>query len=355
MKKRILLTGASGAVGFATLTELLKHTDKYDITVFDIASKRSRKKLKRFSKVVRLVFGNITNFQDIEMVSNNQDFIIHLAAIIPPLADEKLELAEAVNVNGTKNILAALKKDSPNAFFLYSSSISIYGDRVKNPMIKVGDPLKPSVGDEYAHTKIAGEKAVQNAGLRWSIFRLTGIMKAGQEMDPLMFHMPLNTNFELATTRDTGFALVQAIKHEAKLEGRIFNLSGGEKCRIIYRDFVKKSFEISGLGNNPFPEEAFASANFHCGFYADNKELERILHFQRDSIEDYFSLFKKNTKPATKFIVRLFRPLIVKRLLKLSDPIKAKRANNIELIARFNPELVKRSSGFPNPEAKGKT
>ena len=345
MKKRILLTGASGAVGIQTLMELVKHTDTYEITAFDLENKQSKKKLQSFAKDVRLVFGDITQIKDLEKVSNKQDFVIHLAAVIPPLADEKPVLAEAVNVGGTKKLLAALKENSPHAFFLYSSSISIYGDRVKNPMIKVGDSLQPSVGDEYAITKISGENAVRDSGLRWTIFRFTGIMQPSPgNMDPLMFHMPLNTSFEIATARDTGYALVQAIAHETELEGRIFNLSGGEKCRIIYRDFINKSFELSGLGKSPFPDEAFATANFHCGFYADNMELENILHFQRDSIEDYFRVFKQNTKTAVKLIAQLLRPLIIKKMLKLSDPLNAKRTNNKELMARFNPELLERSS-----------
>jgi nucleoside-diphosphate-sugar epimerase len=341
MKKKILLTGASGAVGIETLSELLKHSNEFEITVFDLDNKQSKNKLLPFANDVRLVFGDITQIKDVEKVSSKQDFVIHLAAVIPPLADEKPALAEAVNVGGTKKLLAALKKDSPHAFFLYSSSISIYGDRVENPLIKVGDALKPSVGDEYAITKITAEKAVKASGMRWSIFRFTGIMQPSPgNMDPLMFHMPLDTSFEIATTRDTGYALVRAIEHEVLLENRIFNLSGGEKCRIIYRDFLSRSFEISGLGKNPFPDEAFATANFHCGFYDDNNKLENILHFQRDSIEDYFSLFKKNTNPAAKFIATLFRPLIIKKLVKLSDPLKAKRDNNKVLITRFNPELL---------------
>jgi nucleoside-diphosphate-sugar epimerase len=341
MKKRILLTGASGAVGIETLSELARHTDKYEITVFDLENKQSRKKLLPFAKSVRLVFGDITRMEDVEKVSRKQDLVIHLAAVIPPLADEKPELAEAVNVGGTKNLLAALQKNSPAVFFLYSSSISIYGDRVKNPMIKVGDALKPSIGDEYAVTKIAGEDAVQHSGLRWTIFRFTGIMHPTPgKMDPLMFHMPLDTSFEIATTRDTGFALTQAIAYETELQGRIFNLSGGEKCRIIYRDFLNKSFELSGLGKNPFPDEAFATANFHCGFYEDHAALENILHFQRDSIADYFKLFEENRKPGTKFIARILRPVIIKKMLKMSDPLNAKQTNNKELMARFNPELL---------------
>jgi hypothetical protein len=61
---------------------------------------------------------------------------------------------------------------------------------------------------------------------------LTGIFDPRQKLDPLLFHMPLNTCIEMATTRDTGYALVEALEHVAELQGRTFNLGGGEKCPV---------------------------------------------------------------------------------------------------------------------------
>jgi len=103
----------------------------------------------------------------------------HLAAIIPPLADKMPALAEAVNITGTKNLVECTEKFSPEAFFLYASSISVYGDRNSNPWIKVSDPLRPSYRDEYARTKIEAEKIVMSSRLKWTIFRLTAIMGWG--------------------------------------------------------------------------------------------------------------------------------------------------------------------------------
>ena len=40
------------------------------------------------------------------------------------------------------------------SFFVYSSSISVYGDRLQNPNIKVTDSLLPSQGDEYAAVRL---------------------------------------------------------------------------------------------------------------------------------------------------------------------------------------------------------
>ena len=47
-KKRILLTGASGTVGFETLKHLVKNPN-YEITVFDVRTQNSVKKLAPFA------------------------------------------------------------------------------------------------------------------------------------------------------------------------------------------------------------------------------------------------------------------------------------------------------------------
>ena len=94
-------------------------------------------------------------------INDQYDGVIHLAAVIPPLADEQPSLAKAVNTNGTINLINQLETVSPNAFFMYSSSISVYGDRIASPNIKVSDPLQVSLGDEYAVTKIDAEKVMK--------------------------------------------------------------------------------------------------------------------------------------------------------------------------------------------------
>ena len=267
--------------------------------------------------------------------SKNIDVVIHLAALIPPVADEKPELAENINIKGTQNLINAIKHNSPDAFFLYSSSISVYGDRISEPWINIGDKLLPSIGDEYAKTKIEAEKLVKNSGLKWSIFRLSAIMNFQQEFDPLFFHMPLNTSFEITTSRDTGYAMVHAIEHIALLQNNLYNLGGGQKCRTTFEKFISKAFQISGLGKINFPKFAFAQKNFHCGFYQDGNKLDKIIHFRRDTLDDYFKNFEKNINPLTKFFTSIFNKLIKKYLLKKSEPLRAYVENDKKLINRF--------------------
>ena len=335
MKKNILLTGASGSVGIEALKELVRHKKKYNIIVFDKKTSKSQKRIKAFLSQIKVFYGDITDKKSINKCTKNIDVVIHLAALIPPIADEKPELAEKINIAGTQNLINAIKQNSPNAFFLYSSSISVYGDRISKPWIKIDDKLVPSMGDEYAKTKIQAENIIKNSGLKWSIFRLSAIMDFQQEFDPLLFHMPLNTSFEITTARDTGYAMVQAIEHTTQLKYNLYNLGGGKKCRTSFKSFITKAFQISGLGQINFPKFAFAKKNFHCGFYKDGYKLDEIIHFRRDSLNDYFKNFEKNINPVRKFFTLLFNKLIKKYLLKKSEPLKAYIENDKKLMQRF--------------------
>lgn len=334
MKKRIFLTGASGTVGYEALKQLHQQKEKYEITVFDVKSKTAEKKFKPFQNDITIHYGSITDAEKLNKIGKDIDVAIHLAAIIPPLADEKPELSYEVNVTGTQNLIKALEVNSPNAFLLYSSSISVYGDRLENPNILVEDDLTPSEGDAYAVTKIHAEQAIQNSLLNWSIFRLGAIM-GGHKMSKLMFHQPLNTSMEIATPEDTARAFVKAIEKQPELSKKIFNLGGGESCRISYKAFLERSFDIFGLGNLNFAPKAFAEKNFHCGFYADGDVLENILKFRQDDLEAYFLKEQQKVSTAQKMATSVFKTPIKYYLQKQSEPLAAYQKQDQKLIHHF--------------------
>ena len=334
--RRILLTGASGTVGKEVLRQLCESETPYEITVFDRKTKNSNSLFSKYSTRINVVFCDISSSDDVAKVCGNKDIVIHLAAIIPPLADKDPSLARAVNVTGTSNLIECIEEKSPGAFFLYSSSISVYGDRNKNPWIKTTDPLIPSDRDEYAKTKIEAESLVRKSSLKWSIFRLTAIMGPNNHKpSQLMFHMPLVSKLEIATPNDTGRAFINAIAHTDKLNGKIYNLSGGENCRIEYRDFLSRSFEIFGLGNLNFRENTFAGRNFHCGYYEDGDILNEILDFRRETIDDYFATLKADVSIFRRIATIILRRFIKKTLQNKSEPLAAIETNNEKEIRHF--------------------
>lgn len=321
MKTRILVTGASGNIGREVLKTLVQHKNDFDITVFDKFSKTSHKVLSPYQKDISIIYGDISNPADTVVATQNQDIVIHLAALIPPTAYDHPELAYKINVEGTKNLIHNLETNAPEAFLIYTSSVAVYGDRLKNHHIRVTDPINPVEGDTYGQSKVEAEHLVKNSQLKWSIFRLSAIMGAGNhKISGIMFLMPLETPLEITTPEDAANALFKATKHLDTLQGRIFNLGGGTKNRIIYRDFLKQNFKIYGLGALNFPEGAFASKDYHCGYYADGDELEAILRFRNDNLSSYFEKVKKSVSWFTYSLASIFNPIIKRVLLLKSEP-----------------------------------
>lgn len=335
MKKRILLTGSTGSAGTATLKELYKLTDKYDVTALAVDSKKNKKNTAQYLDKINVIYGDIRDDQTIDVITKNIDFVIHLAAIIPPLSDEKPDFAYQVNTVGTKKLINGLEKNSPDAFFLYTSSVSVYGDRVKEPYIKVTDSISPSERDGYALTKIETEKYLQNSKLDWTIFRLTAMM-GNHKMSKIMFHMPLVSGMELITPPRVAIAFVNALEKKEKLSKRIFNFAGGEKMRLTYKELLEGSFKAFGMGSVDFHEHAFAQQNFHCGYFLDSKELDDILHFQTEDLESYFKDLKKEINPFQRGITKPFSGIVKYFMQKQSEPLLAyKNKDEKEILHYF--------------------
>jgi nucleoside-diphosphate-sugar epimerase len=337
--KKILLTGAFGEVGIETLKELIRRKI-YDIRVFDLKydslNKKNRKKIaKSYINQIKVFWGDLRNYDEVLTAVNKADIVLHIGALIPPAADKFPEEAWKINKGGTKNIIKAMEAQDKKPRLIYTSSISVYGDRIKDPRINVNDPFNPSMGDEYSITKIEAEKLVQSSNLEWTIFRLTAIMNPRMKIQPIMFHLPLDTSLEICRTADTGYALVQAIECD-ELFGNIYNLSGGEKCRITARDYLKTNFKIFGLDPNIIPENAYATRNFHCGYYADGDKLEELLHFQRDGLKEHFDAVKECVPASLKIATKILPKRVIRKyLLRMSEPLKAIKRNEEEHIRRF--------------------
>lgn len=322
----VLLTGAGGNIGreiLEMLIDLRNQQHKYVIRVFDLNNSKNREFFDRFTDI-EVFLGDITHKEDLEEATKGVDVVIHMASVIPPLAHEQPKLAHNVNVNGTKNLVHLLEEYSPNAFIAIASSVATYGDRLHTPHIKVGDPLIPAEGDNYAATKIEMEKIVQSSKLRWTIYRLAAIMGVGNHhVGKLMFRMPLEQVMEIATPTDTARAFVNTLEHLDEVEGKIFNLGGGPECTTTYREFLETNFKLFGLAPFDFPERAFATQNFHCGYYEDGDKLDDIVHFRQNTLADYYRAVEENTSWVKRAATKMVSKVVKSYLLSKSEPYKA--------------------------------
>ncbi len=328
---KVLITGAFGNVGQNAVEILIERG--YSIRCFDLKNSKNvriKNKLQRKGNF-EVVWGDIRDSKMIRKIIQDVEFIIHLAAIIPPLAYEIPKLAYDVNVKGSINLIkvAALMKKPPK--FVYASSIAVHGNRMAHiPPTKVDDPLNPLEYDNYAHHKIEVEKYLRQTKIPWTILRFGAITpyELGWTIPEIMYEIPLDQRIEVVDSRDVALACVNALS--AETIGKTLLIGGGEGNQLYQRDFVSLILDAIGVGM--LPEEAFRKAKnlddyYHCDFM-QTKEAQELLHFQRFTFKDFLRKFRRKVS-FRRFIIIIFRP-IVRAIMLSKSPYYEKAKKQVK-------------------------
>ena len=159
--KKFLVIGGAGLIGSHTVDLLLKE-DVKEVIVFDnfvrgkidnLSSALKDKRLKIFDPK-----GDILQYEILSKAMKNIDGVFHFAALWLLHCHEYPESAFEVNIKGTFNVIDLCVKHKIRKL-IYSSSASVYGDAVTEP-IKEDHPFNNK--NFYGATKIASE-AIINA------------------------------------------------------------------------------------------------------------------------------------------------------------------------------------------------
>ncbi len=332
-KTRVLLTGASGSMGHEAFLELRRRKERYQTRLLLRPSKVNKKIFAPYEGQpwLDIVWGDLTSHEDVKRAVAGVDAVLHPAALISPAADRNPEAARSINVGGTRNLLDAIETEPDGVErirFVFVGSVAQYGDRLPPlEMIKVGDPLKPSAFDYYALTKMEAESMVIESGLHhWASIRQTFICIPHllSLLDPILFHQPLEQHIEFITSRDAGYGLVQCLEVEDDFWRKIYNMSGGPSCRVVYKDFLRDIFDLVGVGDYRRAVERnwFALRNFHCGYFEDSWVLNEHLGHFRDTKEDYYEMVRQGTPAWMKLGARIGPMPIIKLLARrMAEPM----------------------------------
>ena len=306
---KIALTGVTGNMGKQALNECLKIPDtEYRLLVLpdDKRVKQIRKEHKKELNRIEIIYGNIADKSVCERLVNGVDYVVNMAAVIPPHSDQYPQKAIECNEVGVGVLVNAIEQCSPQPKFIHISTVALYGNRNEKHMWgRVGDPLLISPFDLYSLTKMRGEFKVLESDIKTkTVIRQTAMlhsnMLSDNMSDGLMFHTCFNAPLEWATAEDSGLLIANIIRQDIeqdlgdKFWGKVFNLGGGLVNCVTGYDVLNDGFEIIGGTVKNFFEPNFnATRNFHGVWFYDSKALDDMFHYQRQSTADFWKKFKQ--------------------------------------------------------------
>ena len=166
--KRILVIGGAGLIGSHVVDELIL-TNVKEILVYDNMVRGNPGNLADALRDPRVkIFphgGDVLQCDVLDKAMEGIDGVVHLAALWLLHCHEYPESAFEVNIRGTFNVLEACRRHKVQKL-VYSSSASVYGDAVVEPMVE-DHPYNNWTF--YGATKIAGEHMLKAYHKRYGL------------------------------------------------------------------------------------------------------------------------------------------------------------------------------------------
>ena len=166
---KVLVTGASGFVGRHLIAELL--IKKFSVKALLLPDEKDK-----WDKTVEIIHGDIQHVDTLYPAVRDIDLVFHLAAVKGSFKNAQYQ---DININGTKNLVDAIKKVNPNIRrLIFLSSQAAAGPCPKNKMLTENDPCNPI--DNYGRSKLESEKFLVNqTDIPFTILRIAPIYGPG--------------------------------------------------------------------------------------------------------------------------------------------------------------------------------
>src|SRR5580765_470420 len=261
--KKLLLVGGAGLIGSHTADQLLAE-DVAEIVIFDNFVRGTTENLTRCLADPRVrvfdVGGDIMQTDILRAVLEGADGVFHFAALWLLQCHEFPRAAFDVNVRGTFNVMEACVATGVQRL-VYSSSASVYGDAVEEPMTE-DHPYNNK--NFYGATKICGEAMARAYHYRYGLdyvglrymnvygprqdYRgayITVIMKMLDAIDRGESPTVLGDGseaFDFVAVEDCALANVRAMQGEAT--DRFYNVGTGRRTSL--KELAELLLQLTG-------------------------------------------------------------------------------------------------------------
>jgi len=260
---KILVIGGAGLIGSHVVEELLKE-DVREVMVYDNFCRGSLENLEEALKDPRCkiyeIGGDILQTDILDTAMRGVHGVVHLAALWLLQCHEYPRAAFDVNIKGTFNVLEACVAHKVKRL-VYSSSASVYGDAVMEPM---AEDHPYNNWTFYGTTKIAGEHMLKAFHMRYGLngvglrymnvygprqdyqgTYIAVMMKILDNLDkglPPVVYGDGSQAYDFIFVRDAGRANVCALKSEVPFG--FYNVGRGIKTSI--KELAEMILKISG-------------------------------------------------------------------------------------------------------------
>jgi dihydroflavonol-4-reductase len=286
----ILVTGAAGHIGNVLVRELVERGEKVRALILPGEDTTSI-----YGLDIEIVVGNILDPVSLDRAMRGIDIVYHLAGIISILPD-KDELMWKVNVEGTRNVLAAAKKAKVKRF-VHTASIHALS-RNWIGMINEDVPFDPdTTAGGYDRTKAAASLLVLEAvkdGLDAVIVCPTGVIGPhdylGSEMGDLIkdwlrkkLNFLVKGAYDFVDVRDV--VQGQILACERGRSGEVYILSGWQikvlELKMLVQNVIGKRIAAITL---PLWVAKFG-AKFMPFFYKITRRRPRFTDYSLETLQ----------------------------------------------------------------------
>ena len=229
MSLSVLVTGGTGVVGGAAVTELLKRGHRVRLL-----SRNAREDAAQWGDKVEPWPASVSDIDKLRGSADGCDVILHVAGIV---AESPPEITfESINVSGTRNLVNEAERARVGRFIYVASLGADRGEA------------------DYHRSKIKAEELVQKFHGGWMILRPGNVYGPGDEVISLILNMvrtlpaiPVidggDDPFQPIWVDDLAQAIGDAVER-TDLHGRILELAGGD--RTSTNDVVTRLSMITG-------------------------------------------------------------------------------------------------------------
>jgi UDP-glucose 4-epimerase len=208
----VLITGATGLVGERLLPRLAGAG--FGCRVLLRAGKLS-------AEASEAVTGDILEPSSLIDAVRGVSAIVHLAAVF---RTQDTDLIWKNNLNGTRNLIGAVKAHAPGARFIMSSTSHVYNKDTPHPG-REEDPVEPQ--HAYPASKVAAEKELRESGLNWAILRFPFVYGDGDgHLETLPQHISTwHPAQRMSTIHHRDIALAVTLALEGAFDRHVVNLA----------------------------------------------------------------------------------------------------------------------------------